>query len=121
MNPKLLIGLTALLSLLSCGPAGLENGEPPAWVWSEEKMTKVLSDVHLAEGAKMAGIKGYDSLSAADYYQLLWAKHQTSRAMFDSNFSWYSRHAQRMDAVYARVLERLSAVEAQHQASKKDD
>jgi len=108
--------LSALLGLPGCRSQAEEPARP-AWLLPEDSMVMILTDVHLAEGARSGTRVLGDSLHRpSDYYKKLYEKYGIEAARYDSVFSWYSAHAPLMNKLYARVLERLNRLEAQQQA-----
>lgn len=105
--------LLALLLLLACGPEGLEEAERPAWVMPPDSMTDLMTDIHLVEGARIGKRTIGDTLPISVYYQLVWDKYDLDKEMYDSLFSYYSRHPAVMEEIYNKVLQRLSEMEAQ--------
>lgn len=75
-------------------------------------MVLLMTDMHVIEGAKLGQKALGDSLPISRHYQKLWAKYDLTQAEYDSNFAYYSRQAEEMNAIYEEVLEHLGAMEA---------
>ena len=111
-----LLLLSTLLGLASCRTQA-EEPVRPDWLLPEDSMVMILTDVHLAEGARSGTRVLGDSLHRpSDYYKKVYEKYGIDAAQYDSIFSWYSAHAPLMNELYAHVLERLNRLEAQQQA-----
>jgi len=84
-------------------------------------MVKILTDVHIIEGARIGTKVLGDSLSAKDHYEVLWNKYQISPEVYDSSFRFYSRNAERMDLMYEEVLTNLTKLSSEVQANGADE
>jgi hypothetical protein len=106
--------LICLILLVSCN---FKNKEAKYPVIPEDKFEKLLVDYHLAEG-----------VSYSEYYRLKTKnrKHMNvtdsvlksygySRAVFDSTVSYYSDNPEKFDAVYDKVIAKLSRMQAEVQ------
>lgn len=85
----------------------------PKWLIPQDSMIMIMTDIHIVEGSRMGGKTIGDTLPTKVFFEALWKKYNISRPIYDSNFNYYVRNAQRMDEVYEKVLERLSKMEAQ--------
>ena len=95
-----------LLALCACG--GKEVPQPPSDVLSPERMTDVLVEMHLVEGARSgADILG-DSLKFEDYQSSVFKRQSLSVEEWERSFAWYSRHPELLEPIYDGVIERLS-------------
>lgn len=106
MNIKLaLITIMTALLLFSCGNS---------YVLSPEQLEDVLVDMHLAEGISISASKDFrDAERKADLYSMVFAKHDTDKAQFDSSMVYYSQDLAELTEVYARVFSRLEIFEEQ--------
>lgn len=95
--------LLLLLSLLlSCSPSR------PSGILSEEKMTDVLVDFHLAQG--MAEAQGDNTdVNRYKYIQAVFRKHHITEAEFDSSMVYYSGRAEEFLLIYNNVVTRVQA------------
>lgn len=105
---RLILGCCLLLVLFSsCRPKG---------VLSRRDMARVLFDIHLTEAA-VSGIyapvpedwtKGLDPESFRDMaYRSVLRKHHLTEEEFYYSVSWYSRHMNQYEKVYAEVQTRM--------------
>jgi len=99
--------------LSSCGPEATPKEEPlPDWAIPEDRMTDIMTDVHVLEGARIGKRMIGDTNWAYDHYLRLWEKYGINETIYDSNFRYYSRNAERMDRIYEQVMTRLSQMSA---------
>lgn len=109
---SLIARISALLIVLaSC--SGNDDLKVPKNILPKDTMVAVLTDMHIIEGAKTGRDIMGDSLKADIYFAKLYHKHGTTKARFDSSFSFYSRHPEVMDEMYDRVIERLNKIQLQ--------
>lgn len=97
------LGILALClaSLLACGK------KSPRGILPESHMEDILYDYHLAQATSQVP---FDSTALWDrlYLKSILEKHHTSLADFDSSFSWYTRHADKLYKIYVRINERYA-------------
>ena len=106
---KHILSFSLLLLLVACAPdAPPKIEDAPDWVIPEDKMTDLLTDMHIIEGARIGTRVLGDTLSVNAHYEKLWEKYEVSAAIYDSSFRFYSRNAERMDLMYEEVLTRLT-------------
>jgi len=107
-----IIGL--LFALLSCGsPPEKPEKEPslPAdSVIPEKKLTAMLVDVHLLEGAlTMIRNKGeMDSKWNQEAYRKLFLKYHVTRSQFVRNLAYYAQDSRSYTRIYDTVLFRIN-------------
>ena len=98
--PISLVALSAVLTACSDRP---EN------VASDKEMVKIMTDMELAEayiqthGATMSGSESRERI-----VEYVLRKHNMSREDFDSTLSWYGRHIDKYDELYAKVDRELA-------------
>lgn len=114
--------LFLVLLLFACAPDAPPKYEDiPDWVISEDKMTDLLTDMHIIEGARIGTRVLGDSLPVNAHYEKLWEKHGLSASIYDSSFRFYSRNAERMDLMYEEVLTRLTKMSTRIEVPKERD
>lgn len=91
-----------LLLLCSCSPSR------PRGILSEEKMTDVLVDFHLAQGMAETQSERTD-ITRYKYIQAVFKKHRITEAEFDSSMIYYSGRAEEFTHIYNNVLTRVQA------------
>lgn len=90
------------LLFLACSPSR------PRGILSEDKMTDVLVDIHLAQG--MAEAQGANvEVERYKYIQAVFRKHRISEAEFDSSMIYYSGKAEDFTHLYNDVVTRVRA------------
>jgi hypothetical protein len=95
----LILGLFALL-LVSC-----EAEVKP--LIEDEKMVKILADIHLSEiAAQTLTMKQKDTM-IAKYYSQIMDIHEVSRADFDSTVVFLKQNPTKMAKIYEKVMERI--------------
>jgi hypothetical protein len=102
--------------LFSCATMlGCKEEEVPPL--PREKMTAIVTDLHLAEvyssmvddSTHKTTNKNLDSL--AYYYKSILAHHSVSMQEFSNSLKWYSRETAQLDSVYVNVLAEISIQE----------
>lgn len=95
-----------LFFLVSCSESGQDLPIP------EDKLVKVLVDVHLAEAA-LQGLGGLIRDSTADvYYDQIAQRHKIERSVLDSTVILFRKNPEIIADIYSKVLEELTAYEA---------
>ncbi len=105
------ITVFVLLLLISCG--GKNNDQRPDDVLPPETMTKILTDMHLAEGYINARTGNADSLKqlGVGYRDEIYKTYQTNNEQFKKSFDFYNLHPVILDSIYAEVITALSKKE----------
>ncbi len=70
---------------------------------SEEKLIKILVDVHTAEGVTQAENQNIRDSITAIYYMQIFEHHGITRKDFDSTMAIYARNPVQFDSVFARA------------------
>lgn len=93
--------LLGLCLLVGCSPKG---------VLSRRQMVDVLVDLHKTEAIlTVAGYNfGHEEEFGKCYYVVL-DKHGITQAQFDSSLVWYTKHPERFDKIYPKVVARLES------------
>ncbi|MCM0041126.1 MAG: DUF4296 domain-containing protein [Algoriphagus sp.] len=114
MNTRFILPLLLVLSL-SC----TSNSSPPG-VLDEDLMVSILVEIQLAEGKVSSLPVSYDSSQVL--YTLLerdiFSKHGVSDSGFVSSMEYYLEHAEKMDRMYARVIDSLVVLESNPKPTK---
>jgi hypothetical protein len=101
------------LSLFSC--SNNEKKDAAAMKIEPTKMVQLLADIHLVEAALEVEPQGIrDSLTQLYYPQVL-ARHQVSKADFDSTMHYLGRHPVELDSLYRKMNVRLDTLIKQKQ------
>ncbi|QHL86203.1 DUF4296 domain-containing protein [Nibribacter ruber] len=98
------------LVLLGCAP----EVKTPADLVSEDKMTSVLLDVHLAEARIGRTILQYDTsrMVFKHVQKEILKKHQLTDSSFRHSYDYYLDNPALLDRIYEKVLDSLSLMEA---------
>ena len=103
----LLYSCVLLFSLSAC------SGSEPELKIPEDKLVKILVDVHLAE-ASFQSLSGAEKDSIAEvYYEQIAEMHGIERSNLDSTIIQLRKDAIRMTSIYDKVLEELAKQEAE--------
>jgi hypothetical protein len=93
---------------------GCDSKKLPQGILPEEKMVEVLIDIQLTEGIAGAMPISYDSSQVL--YRLLerevFLKHEVQDSVFTQSMVYYLQYPDKMDAIYARVVDSLSLKQA---------
>lgn len=80
----------------------------PKGVLSEKKMTKLLIDLHKAEGLTEIEFRKYASDSMKlQVKQAVYNRHNIDQATFDSSLMYYGHHLDRYSEIYENVIKEL--------------
>ncbi|GGH67859.1 MAG: DUF4296 domain-containing protein [Bacteroidetes bacterium] len=96
----------------ACNPTDASHRpDKPDNLISEKKMTSMLLDVHLIEGAR-SGVRVLgDSANVDVYYQGLFKKYDVTQGQFDTSFQYYSHYPRKMMAMYDVVIDSFNLME----------
>ena len=103
---KYLLVSFVMFTLLSCE----QQEKKPDYLWEKEKFIEVLTDFQTAESIGRLGInRTKDSLIYNDsIYASVFRKHATTKAVFDSNFTYFSNKPQEFEKIFEEVITNLS-------------
>jgi hypothetical protein len=89
---------------------GCSSEKHPEGILPADKMVEVLIDIHLTEGIASAMPISYDSSQVL--YRLLerdvFIKHEVKDSVFTESMNYYLQYPEKMDAIYARIVDSLS-------------
>jgi len=89
-------------------------------VLDEDLMVSVLVEIQLAEGKVSSLPISYDSSQVL--YTLLerdiFSKHEVTDSVFKSSMEYYLEDAEKMDRIYARVIDSLVVLESNPKPTK---
>jgi hypothetical protein len=112
-NMKHFVLVFCCCCLLSCKYVQLQEDH-----LSQDEMTKVLTDMHLAEAySTMAGrdsthkgqVKNMDSLE--HYYKDILAHYHLTPEAFDKSMNWYRSNPDQLDSVYNSMINRINSLQ----------
>lgn len=101
-----------LLILAACSE---EEAPIPPYVIPEQKMAEVLAEKHLIDAAVNLHLFK-DKMEKKDIealYLEAYKKYHIRQSQFDSSFTYYKNHPQKLDKVYDLVLTELSERKAE--------
>ena len=78
----------------------------PENIISPEKMEAVLYDYHMVQA--MSSEYSSDEYKEKLFYDYVFAKHNVTKAGFDSSLVWYNRYPKHMVRIYSNLEERLT-------------
>lgn len=107
---KLLFSIL-LFALISCSE---EKTIIPHGVLNQQKMTKILAEIHLAQSA--LNIKSHTDTTSyhmSDYTAFILKQHQVSRTDFLTSLKFYSENPEILKQVYDSVITSLTKMEAE--------
>ncbi len=79
--------LLLLSMLFGCGP-GLEKPEDAGNIIPPDSMSRIMTDIHLIEGAKVGENIMGDSLRVAHYFRGVYEKYDITQARFEESFDY---------------------------------
>ena len=101
--------------LFSCTPVENSVVDIPENILSEEKMAKVMVDVHLLEAALNVSTYSKDNivLNNINPSSDILKKNGVTKVQYDSSFQFYAKYPQMLVQVYQLVLNDLSKMQAE--------
>jgi hypothetical protein len=109
------IPLLLLLLSLAC-----TSNSTPQGVLEEDLMVSILAEIQLAEGKVSSLPISYDSSQVL--YNLLerdiFSKHGVTDSVFITSMEYYLEDAEKMDRMYARVIDSLVVLESNSKLTK---
>lgn len=115
MNVRLyLLAVLAALAAFACQ-------KPQKPVLSIDRMTEVLTEIHLAiTGSEVVWKEPAEREARRPALQeAVLAKHGLSRALFYESYTYYVERPKLMDSLYSRVIARLDSLQPNEQAREK--
>lgn len=107
---RLLLAALGLASLTACV-------HRPDYVLDDDRMTRVLLDVHRAEALLDLQAAQYkDDAQKRDVMGAVLVRNGVSREQYDSSLVWYGQHLKNLIRIYDRVADSLKAEHAAWQA-----
>jgi len=111
---KLKKDILLFLSILFFSCSDKERASIPDTVLSQEKMVKVLVDIHLLEASMNFSVSpetiaSLDVQAGADVFK----KHTITKAQYDESFIFYSQNPELLGEIYQLVLNNLSKMQAE--------
>ena len=95
-----------LLLLLACS----EEEKRPGDLIPEEKMAKILADIHVAE-AQVTNLQLHSLDSSVTVYeelqQKIWKKYQVDTLLYRKSYSFYTSHPAYLAEIYEQVEKNL--------------
>ena len=94
--------------LLACSAP---KNEIPEVMLAEEIFVNILKEVHLAEANfELQKTKGIDNVknNLANAYRDIYSTYNISEEEFKNTLSYYSQHPEKLEEIYAIVLEQLT-------------
>lgn len=91
--------------------ACVEVPKPPAGTISEEEMTAILIDIHIAEArANQFNLRSLDStkLLYRRFEQAIFKKHKVDTASYKNSYQFYIENPVYMDRIYKAVIDSLN-------------
>jgi hypothetical protein len=81
-----------------------------ASILNEDKMAKVLTEIHIVEASfTPMQLMGDSAMQyAVDHYTAVFESNNTNGEQFRESLQFYSRHPRQLDKIYERVIENLN-------------
>ncbi len=110
---RFLYPASLLLLLAACKPASEKNLDVPKNILGADKMIAVLTESYLAESASGLNVLNVPGTKFDSVYVFNPLKDNgVSKSQFDSSLAFYSKHPKALKAIYEKVLEKLSRIQA---------
>lgn len=91
---------SVLIFLTACS-----GNKIPEGIIAQDKMTSLLTDIHIVDGSMYNVMQVPDSLYkyGTDKYQMVFRKYHTDSVQFKKSFQYYSANPEKMQAIYEQV------------------
>ncbi len=103
-----------VLGLLACG----SDDKPPGDLIPQDKMAKILADIHVAE-AQVTNLQLRSLDSSVTVYgelqQKIWKKYSVDTLLYRKSYSFYTSHPAYLVAIYDKVEKNLENREKRKQ------
>jgi len=85
--------------------AACSGNKTPDGIIAQDKMTNVLTDIHIVDGSMYNVMQLPDSLYkyGTDKYQMVFRKYQTDSVQFKKSFQYYSSNPEKLQAIYDQI------------------
>ncbi len=83
---------------------GCDQEKPPAGIIGEQKMVRVLADLHIMDGY-ISTLSYSDTvrITGKNYYATIYKKHNINKAAFEKSLKYYTRQPALLDSMYSQV------------------
>ena len=114
---KPLIWLLLCIMLLSC------SHTKKKYLIPEKELIPLIVDMHIADGIAFNYSPGRDRLKpdSAALYGWVLQKHNVTKMQFDSTMAYYTKHTDRLNRIYDKVIADLSKLESEIKEVEKDE
>jgi len=91
---------SVLIFLAACSGNKIPDG-----IIAQDKMTNLLTDIHIVDGSMYNVMQLPDSLYkyGTDKYQMVFRKYQTDSVQFKKSFQYYASNPDKLQAIYDQV------------------
>ena len=85
--------------------AACSGNKTPDGIIAQDKMTNLLTEIHIVDGSMFNVVQVPDSLYkyGADNYQMVFRKYQTDSLQFKKSFQYYAAHPEKLAAIYEQI------------------
>lgn len=103
--------LTACCLLLVSCEEKEETVVIPANVLSKERMTKLITDIHIAEAEVNAGTLPDSTSKVPISFQKIFDKDSVTKQQYEESLTFYLEHPVLLDSIYTQVLNDMSKMQ----------
>ena len=91
---------SVLILLVACS-----GNKIPKGIIAQDKMTGLLTDIHIIDGTMYNVMQVPDSLYkyGIDKYQMVFRKYHTDSVQFKKSFQYYAENPEKMQAIYEQI------------------
>ena len=100
MNKYNKLFFSVLIFLAACSGNKVPNG-----IIAQDKMTNLLTDIHIVDGSIYSVMQLPDSLYkyGTDKYQMVFRKYHTDSLQFKKSFQYYASNPDKLQAIYDQI------------------
>lgn len=91
---------SVLIFLAACGGNKIPDG-----IIAQDKMTQLLTDIHIVDGSMYNVMQFPDSLYkyGTEKYQMVFRKYDTDSVQFKKSFQYYTSNPDKLQAIYDQI------------------
>lgn len=105
--------LFLIIFSFSCDSEPLEQNMPKDDdIVSEEKMTEIIIDLNLIDGAIKANRHNIDSIKTDAFFESILEKHKLTEELLDKNLKYYTQRPKEMELIYEKAIAKMTEEQA---------
>lgn len=111
---QLVLVFIFLIKMTSC------TKEETPYQLSDEKLTNIITDIHISESAAQHLSLGFRDSMALVYLDQILEIHEVSKAIFEPEYQKLKRDPKKLQLIYGKVIERLNKLKIKKKIDEKE-